>query len=107
MEDAASPAVCYTKFLFLSGADIMRYFLDPFGCVKNQVDAENMMALLNNAGWEEAPEAAGADIIIVNSCGFIESAKRESINAVIAWKKNFPEKKILLAGNAGVFHKTA
>ncbi|MDR2476246.1 MAG: 30S ribosomal protein S12 methylthiotransferase RimO [Treponema sp.] len=76
----------------------MRYFLDPFGCVKNQVDAENMMALLNNAGWAAVEAAADADLIIVNSCGFIESAKQESINAVLGWRKLYPEKKILLAG---------
>jgi len=75
----------------------LRYFLDPFGCVKNQVDAENMMSFLNKAGWESA-QAEDADIIIVNSCGFIESAKQESINAVIQWRKLFPNKKILLAG---------
>jgi ribosomal protein S12 methylthiotransferase len=76
----------------------MRYFLDPFGCVKNQVDAENMMSSLNNEGWESTPDAELADIIIVNSCGFIESAKQESIDAVIGWRKIYPEKKILLAG---------
>jgi len=76
----------------------MRYFLDPFGCVKNQVDAENMMAHLNKEGWESVSEAEQADLIIVNSCGFIESAKRESINAVFEWRKLYPGKKILLAG---------
>ena len=75
----------------------MRYFLDPFGCVKNQVDAENMMSHLNKAGWESA-SAEKADLIIINSCGFIESAKKESINAVLEWRKLYPEKKILLAG---------
>ena len=75
----------------------MRYFIDPFGCVKNQVDAENMMTHLNDAGWENAP-AEDADVIIVNSCGFIESAKQESINAVLEWRKFYPSKKILLAG---------
>jgi len=76
----------------------MRYFLDPFGCVKNQVDAENMMAHLNKEGWESVSEAEQADLIIINSCGFIESAKRESINAVFEWRKLYPGKKILLAG---------
>jgi ribosomal protein S12 methylthiotransferase len=76
----------------------MRYFIDPFGCVKNQVDAENMMSRLNEAGWQCAPAAEDADLIIVNSCGFIESAKQESINAVLGWRKLYPEKKILLAG---------
>jgi ribosomal protein S12 methylthiotransferase RimO len=76
----------------------MRYFLDPFGCVKNQVDAENMMAHLNKEGWESVSEAEQADLIIINSCGFIESAKRESINAVFEWRRLYPNKKILLAG---------
>jgi ribosomal protein S12 methylthiotransferase len=76
----------------------LRYFLDLFGCVKNQVDAENMMDLLNNAGWAAAEDAESADLVIVNSCGFIESAKRESINAVLGWRKRCPGKKILLAG---------
>ena len=76
----------------------MTYFLDPFGCVKNQVDAENMMAFLNREGWAAAENAETSDLIIINSCGFIESAKRESINAVLGWKKLYPNKKILLAG---------
>jgi hypothetical protein len=76
----------------------LRYYLDPFGCVKNQVDAENMMAHLDHAGFTAVQDAADADIIIINSCGFIESAKRESINAVLNWRKLYPDKKILLAG---------
>ncbi|MCL2763159.1 MAG: 30S ribosomal protein S12 methylthiotransferase RimO [Treponema sp.] len=76
----------------------MRYYVDPFGCVKNQVDAENMMLYLNDAGWSSVPDAADADLVIVNSCGFIESAKQESINAVLGWRKLYPHTKILLAG---------
>jgi ribosomal protein S12 methylthiotransferase len=75
-----------------------RYFIDPFGCVKNQVDAENMTAYLNKAGWVSMSDAENADLIIVNSCGFIESAKQEAINAVMEWRKSYPNKKILLAG---------
>ena len=76
----------------------MTYYLDPFGCVKNQVDAENMMAALNLSGWAASENAEDADLIIVNSCGFIESAKKESIKAVLNWRKLHPKKKILLAG---------
>jgi ribosomal protein S12 methylthiotransferase len=76
----------------------LKYFLDPFGCVKNQVDAETMMAFLGEAGWEAAADPEEARLIIVNSCGFIESAKRESIDAVLRWRKLFPDKRILLAG---------
>jgi ribosomal protein S12 methylthiotransferase len=75
-----------------------KYYLDPFGCAKNQVDAESMMAYLNRAGWSSADNAADANLVIVNSCGFIESAKQESINAVLGWHKQYPGKKILLAG---------
>jgi len=56
------------------------------------------MAHLNSAGWENAGDAEQADLIIINSCGFIESAKQESINAVLEWRKIYPDKKILLAG---------
>jgi ribosomal protein S12 methylthiotransferase len=76
----------------------MRYYLDPLGCVKNQVDAETMMAVLNGSGWVRAEDAGTAELIIVNSCGFIESAKQESIDAVLSWRRFYPEKKILLAG---------
>ncbi|MDR0589297.1 MAG: 30S ribosomal protein S12 methylthiotransferase RimO [Spirochaetaceae bacterium] len=75
-----------------------RYYLDPFGCVKNQVDAETMMGALDKSGWAAAADPAEADLIIINSCGFIKQAKQESINAVLRYKKAYPEKKILLAG---------
>jgi ribosomal protein S12 methylthiotransferase len=76
----------------------VRYFLDPFGCAKNQVDAETMMAVLNGSGWEPVPDPGSADLIIINSCGFIESAKRESINAVLSYRQLYPNQKLLLAG---------
>lgn len=75
-----------------------KYYLDPFGCVKNQVDAETMMAVLHAAQWSAAETPAEAEVIIVNSCGFIESAKQESINAVLAYRREYPDKKIVLAG---------
>jgi ribosomal protein S12 methylthiotransferase len=75
-----------------------RYFLDPFGCAKNQVDAETMMAVLDRSAWSPVEDPAAADLVIVNSCGFIESAKQESINAVLSYRKRYPGKKILLAG---------
>jgi ribosomal protein S12 methylthiotransferase len=77
---------------------VASYYIDPFGCVKNQVDAETMMALLDDSGWVRRENAGEADIIIVNSCGFIDAAKQESINAVLAYRKIYPQKKILLAG---------
>ena len=46
------------------------------GCAKNQVDGEVLMASLRDGGFVPVDDAAMADIAIVNTCGFIESAKR-------------------------------
>ena len=53
------------------------------GCAKNQVDAEQMLFLLQQAGYNILPEPAGADVVIVNTCGFIESAKTEAIDNIL------------------------
>lgn len=53
------------------------------GCPKNQVDAERILATFKNAGFEITNIEQEADIIIVNTCGFIESAKTESIENII------------------------
>ncbi len=53
------------------------------GCDKNRVDAEMMLFLLRNAGYRLVEEAAMADVAIINTCGFIESAKQESINEIL------------------------
>ena len=49
------------------------------GCAKNQVDAEQMLCLLHEAGYEITTEVEYSDVTIVNTCGFIESAKSEAI----------------------------
>ncbi len=53
------------------------------GCAKNQTDAEIMLGLLASDGYAIVEDPSEADIIIVNTCGFIESAKQESINAIL------------------------
>ncbi|WP_304225042.1 30S ribosomal protein S12 methylthiotransferase RimO [Gracilinema caldarium] len=75
-----------------------RFYLDPHGCAKNQVDGEVIMSVLEHAGWESSADSDTADLIIVNSCGFIESAKKESIEAVLSYRQLYPGKRILLAG---------
>lgn len=59
------------------------------GCPKNQLDTEVMLHKLVSAGYEITPEETEADIIVINTCAFIESAKRESIDNIldIAWLK--------------------
>lgn len=53
------------------------------GCAKNQVDAEMMLFTLKQNGYKIVADPAMADVVIVNTCGFIESAKQESINEII------------------------
>jgi len=76
----------------------MKFYIDEHGCAKNQVDAEEIIVRLEDAGHEEADSAETADLIVVNSCGFIDTAKKESIDAVLGWRSAWPGKKILLAG---------
>ena len=54
------------------------------GCAKNQVNAEQMLYLLQEAGFEISGDPAGCDLAIVNTCGFIESAKAEAIDHILA-----------------------
>jgi ribosomal protein S12 methylthiotransferase len=53
------------------------------GCPKNLVDSEVMMGQLKHHGYEITADAAEADTVVVNTCGFIESAKKESIEAIL------------------------
>ena len=59
------------------------------GCPKNQVDTEVMLASLASAGYEITPEETEADIVVINTCAFIQSAKEEAIDNIldIAWLK--------------------
>lgn len=71
------------------------------GCPKNQVDAEVMLSKLSEGGFDIVNDPAEADLIIVNTCGFIESAKRESIESIldmISYKEDFPSIKVLVTG---------
>ncbi|UTC68517.1 MiaB/RimO family radical SAM methylthiotransferase [Treponema sp. OMZ 791] len=72
--------------------------MDLHGCAKNQVDAELIIGIMENLSWNNTSDPDEADLIIVNSCGFINSAKEESINAVLQAKAAHPKAKILLAG---------
>ncbi len=76
----------------------MKFFIDHHGCAKNQVDGEELAARLEAAGHLYVAKGEEADLVIVNTCGFIESAKKESIDAAMAIKRFWPGKKVLLAG---------
>lgn len=61
----------------------VRVGMVSLGCPKNQVDAELMLSLLREEGFELTPDAGLADVVIVNTCGFIEDAKKESIENIL------------------------
>ena len=54
------------------------------GCAKNQVDCEQMLFRLQEAGHTLLPSPEGADVVVINTCGFIESAKAEAIDNILA-----------------------
>ena len=71
------------------------------GCPKNQVDAEIMLSKLQNDGFEIVNDPMDADVVIVNTCGFIEDAKRESIENIldmISYKEDCENLKVLVTG---------
>jgi ribosomal protein S12 methylthiotransferase len=71
------------------------------GCPKNLVDSELMLGALANAGYELSSDPASAQVLIVNTCAFIEAAKKESIAAILAaadLKKNAPRRRLVVAG---------
>ena len=71
------------------------------GCPKNQLDTEVMLFELVTAGYDITPDETEADVVIINTCGFIESAKKESIDNIldIAWlKENRELRGIIVTG---------
>jgi ribosomal protein S12 methylthiotransferase len=70
------------------------------GCPKNLVDSEVMMGMLAQSGAELVPHAEDADVIVVNTCSFIESAQQESVNTILemARHKDGRARKLIVAG---------
>lgn len=57
--------------------------LISLGCAKNLVNSEQMLCLLDDAGYTVVPDPDGADAVIINTCGFIDAAKSEAIDAIL------------------------
>ena len=71
------------------------------GCAKNQVDCERMIFRVQEAGFEVRPDVVGCDVVVINTCGFIDSAKTEAIDAILqmaALKEEGLVGKILVTG---------
>src|SRR4030095_7347264 len=79
----------------------MKIGLISLGCPKNLVDSEVMLGLAHDAGYELTTDAAAADVLVVNTCAFIDSAKQESIDAILEMaelKKRGPARRLGLTG---------
>src|SRR5579863_2648117 len=71
------------------------------GCPKNLVDSEVMLGVLARHGYDFTPQAGDADVLIVNTCGFIEPAKQESIDTILEMaehKKSGSASRLIVAG---------
>ena len=78
-----------------------RVYMHTLGCPKNRVDSEVMLGTLAQAGYRLVPEPDQAEVIVVNTCGFIESAKEESVEAIVElaeWKREGRCKKLVVTG---------
>ena len=74
------------------------FYLESLGCAKNQVESERLLTFLERYGLQSTSSPCDAELIIVNSCGFIKSACEESIELSLNLKREFPQKKIILTG---------
>ena len=61
-----------------------RFYVETLGCPKNQVDSDKLVGTLLAEGMVAADEPADADLVVVNTCAFIEEARQESIDTILA-----------------------
>ncbi len=64
------------------------FHLTTLGCSKNQVDSEKVTAMLAEAGYRQASSSGAADVVMVNTCAFIEAARQESIDTILAMDRS-------------------
>ncbi len=65
-----------------------RYWIETLGCPKNQVDSDKLVGTLLDDGMTLAADAASADLVVINTCAFIEAARQESIDTVLSLTEN-------------------
>lgn len=75
-----------------------RVSLLTLGCARNEVDSEELAGRLEADGWELVPETEPADVVLVNTCGFIEQAKLDSIEAILERSDNPDGTKVVAVG---------
>src|SRR5262245_51760306 len=76
-----------------------RYFVETLGCPKNAVDSDKVTASLRADGLVPATGASDADVIVVNTCAFIEAARQESIDTILSLAdERAPGAKLVVTG---------
>ena len=75
-----------------------KIYVESLGCAKNQVDSEVLLSYAGEEGYVRVENPEEADVVVVNTCGFIESAKTESINTFFSLKERCPNAKMVMAG---------
>ncbi len=61
-----------------------RFYIETLGCPKNQVDSDKLIGTLLADGMEATEDPGDADLVVVNTCAFIEDARKESIETILA-----------------------
>jgi ribosomal protein S12 methylthiotransferase len=92
-----------------TGQPQRKVHLISLGCARNRVDSEVMLGTMMGRGWVSTDEPSQADAIVVNTCGFIASAKEESIDTILQaaeMKKTNPDLKVVVAGCLTQRYKT-
>jgi ribosomal protein S12 methylthiotransferase len=82
----------------MSAAASRIFYIENLGCAKNQVDGEALASVLMDRGWRLAARPEEASLIIVNTCGFIEAAKKESLESIMGFRRLYPRARIIAAG---------
>lgn len=106
-----------SKKSYKSGYDVMKldiaqekkFYLVSLGCARNLVDSEVMFGSLLKGGWTHTHRSEESNAVIINTCGFIESAKEESIDTILSFaekKRENPDFKLIVTGCLSQRYKT-
>jgi len=77
------------------------FHLVSLGCVKNLVDSEVILGSMKAGGWQLVDDPEDADVLIINTCGFIQAAVEEAVSEIfelVKIKENFPQKRLVVVG---------
>jgi len=109
MANKATPAARRRKTSKTRPKEIQTIAFVSLGCPKNLVDSERMLGLLAEDGYVLTPSAADADAIVINTCGFLEASKTESMQEIrdaVRMKTDGKCQRVIVAGCLVQRHKT-